>query len=280
MYCPNCGTLNQLGAESCVNCKKLLPKPESLNESPPPPPQNPNPNSPPPEKDYYPGQPGSQYSYSPAGNYGQASGYGTNFIPAATAVGYAPAYPGVYSGDRIGVAQHDAGFWVRLGAWIIDSIIVGLVSLIIVGIPQMFYWTGFATRYGSEISRTCPSGPSYSHATEQACNNLLESIFLDRGELSQLLTNVIGFGLVAGLLSLVYYVGMTAYGATIGKKVFGLKVVKPDGTPPGFGRALLRQTVGYWVSGAVFYLGFIWVALDEHKQGWHDKIAGTYVVRA
>jgi len=43
---------------------------------------------------------------------------------------------------------------------------------------------------------------------------------------------------------------------------------------------LLRQTIGYWLSGAVFYLGFIWVAFDDKKQGWHDKIARTFVVRA
>jgi uncharacterized RDD family membrane protein YckC len=196
------------------------------------------------------------------------------------APGYAPAYSYGYPVDRIGVAQHDAGFWVRLGAWIIDSIIVGLMVLLIVGIPQLVYWGNFATKYGGELARNCPSSEYYDAVAEQRCNDTLQSIFIDRGELGPLVSNLITFGVVASLLALVYHVGMTAYGATLGKRVFGLKVVKEDGSVPGFGTALLRQTIGYWLSGAIFYLGFIWIAFDDKKQGWHDKIARTYVIRA
>ena len=45
-----------------------------------------------------------------------------------------------------------------------------------------------------------------------------------------------------------------------------------------FGVAFLRL-IGYLVSGAMFYLGFLWIAVDPRKQGWHDKIAGTVVIR-
>jgi uncharacterized RDD family membrane protein YckC len=51
-----------------------------------------------------------------------------------------------------------------------------------------------------------------------------------------------------------------------------------DGTKPGFGRSFLRY-VGYWVAWITLFIGFIWVAFDGRKQGWHDKIAGTLVVR-
>jgi uncharacterized RDD family membrane protein YckC len=34
----------------------------------------------------------------------------------------------------------------------------------------------------------------------------------------------------------------------------------------------------YFVSAAVLYLGFFWIAIDRRKQGWHDKIAGTVVI--
>jgi hypothetical protein len=40
----------------------------------------------------------------------------------------------------------------------------------------------------------------------------------------------------------------------------------------------LLRFVGYIVSGAVLSLGFLWVALDGKRQGWHDKLARTYVV--
>ncbi|MEO8407836.1 MAG: RDD family protein, partial [Oxalobacteraceae bacterium] len=36
---------------------------------------------------------------------------------------------------------------------------------------------------------------------------------------------------------------------------------------------------GYFVSALPFCLGLIWVGLDKRKQGWHDKLAGTVVVR-
>jgi uncharacterized RDD family membrane protein YckC len=45
-----------------------------------------------------------------------------------------------------------------------------------------------------------------------------------------------------------------------------------------FGLAFLRW-VGYIISAVVLYLGFVWIAFDAKKQGWHDKIAGTVVIR-
>ena len=68
-------------------------------------------------------------------------------------------------------------------------------------------------------------------------------------------------------------------GATPGMKMFGLFVVRDvDGGPISGGQAVLRL-VGYWVSGLVFYLGYIWVFVDKRRRGWHDLIAGTVVVQ-
>jgi uncharacterized RDD family membrane protein YckC len=68
-------------------------------------------------------------------------------------------------------------------------------------------------------------------------------------------------------------------GATPGMKMFGLIVVRDvDGGPISGGQAVLRL-VGYWVSGLVFYLGYIWVFVDKRRRGWHDLIAGTVVVQ-
>lgn len=66
-------------------------------------------------------------------------------------------------------------------------------------------------------------------------------------------------------------------GATLGKKLFGIKVVA--GTPKiGYGTALLREIVGKFLSSLVFGLGYLWVIWDPEKQGWHDKVASTHVV--
>jgi len=66
-------------------------------------------------------------------------------------------------------------------------------------------------------------------------------------------------------------------GQTLGKRIFGIRVLKTDGSPAGFGTAFLRW-VGYLISGIPFFLGFLWVVIDRKRQGWHDKIAGTIVV--
>jgi uncharacterized RDD family membrane protein YckC len=69
-------------------------------------------------------------------------------------------------------------------------------------------------------------------------------------------------------------------GQTPGMRRTGIKVVRDsDGGPVSWGSALLRL-VGYWVSGAVVYLGYIWIFIDKRKRGWHDLIAGTVVVKA
>jgi uncharacterized RDD family membrane protein YckC len=69
-----------------------------------------------------------------------------------------------------------------------------------------------------------------------------------------------------------------AAGQTPGKMILGLKVVQSTGEQMTFGLAFLRW-VGYIISAVVFYIGFVWIAFDAKKQGWHDKIAGTVVIR-
>jgi uncharacterized RDD family membrane protein YckC len=67
-------------------------------------------------------------------------------------------------------------------------------------------------------------------------------------------------------------------GRTLGMMALGLRVVQGDGTPPGVGRSVVRA-LGYWVS-AILLLGFAWIAVDRRSQGFHDKLAGTFVIYA
>jgi uncharacterized RDD family membrane protein YckC len=66
---------------------------------------------------------------------------------------------------------------------------------------------------------------------------------------------------------------------TLGRRILSLAVVNQAGEEVSFWRGALRETIGKFVSAIFLYLGYIWVALDRDKQSWHDKIAGTYVVR-
>ena len=84
---------------------------------------------------------------------------------------------------------------------------------------------------------------------------------------------------VSLLISVGYFVGFWATtGQTPGKMVMGIKVISTDGQPVSWGKAILRY-IGYIINGLALSLGFIWAAFDPKRQGWHDKIAGTYVVR-
>ena len=67
-------------------------------------------------------------------------------------------------------------------------------------------------------------------------------------------------------------------GTTVGGIVFGLQVVRLDGREIDWPTAIVRA-LGCFLSLAVAFLGFIWIAIDDDRQAWHDKIAGTVVVR-
>ena len=94
---------------------------------------------------------------------------------------------------------------------------------------------------------------------------------------------VLGVGFITFLVVIGYaviYLWMVATkGQSPGKMAVKIKIVRMDGSSLGFGGVLLREIIGKFVSGLVIYLGYIWILFDDKRQGWHDKIAGTYVVK-
>jgi uncharacterized RDD family membrane protein YckC len=76
-----------------------------------------------------------------------------------------------------------------------------------------------------------------------------------------------------------YFWSAAGKGQTLGSRALNIRVVKTDGSYLDYVGAFLRY-VGFVISCVVFLIGVIWAAFDAQKQGWHDKIAGTYVVRA
>ena len=81
------------------------------------------------------------------------------------------------------------------------------------------------------------------------------------------------------LIALAYFSLLWAWrGTTVGGIVVGLKVVRVDGKPLTFPVALVRSLAAAF-SIFVLLLGYLWIAWDSEKQGWHDKIAGTVVLR-
>ena len=103
-----------------------------------------------------------------------------------------------------------------------------------------------------------------------------------------LLLDLIVVGIVMGILHRhgLILVALAAYGAilwkargaTLGGIVFDLHVVRMDGRPVDWTTAIVRA-LGCFLSLAIVGLGFFWIAFDENHQAWHDKFAGTLVVR-
>jgi uncharacterized RDD family membrane protein YckC len=145
--------------------------------------------------------------------------------------------------ESLPVGKRYAGFWRRFVAYIIDGVILNII-----------YWVIFII-VGLILSST--------QSTDIG-------LFLG-------LTG--GLYLLLFIISLLYYIGLWAWqGATPGKMAMGVKIVKADGSPIGLSRAILRY-IGYIISAVIIYIGYLMIAWDSKKQGLHDKMAGTIVVK-
>ena len=144
------------------------------------------------------------------------------------------------------------GFWRRFFAFLIDKIVIYALSFNICVVAI------FAVGLGSDMREIMSSTPQEISGRIGAFMSLC--VFLS------LLVDMVYFTLFHGIS-----------GQTPGKMLLRLQVIGISGTPITIGTAFLRW-VGYLISGLFFFLGFLWIAFDRKKQGWHDKIAMTCVV--
>lgn len=69
-------------------------------------------------------------------------------------------------------------------------------------------------------------------------------------------------------------------GQTPGKRMTNIRIVRKDGQPLTASDAILRNIIGYFLCGLTLLIGFLWIMVDKDRQGLHDKIANTLVVKA
>lgn len=82
----------------------------------------------------------------------------------------------------------------------------------------------------------------------------------------------------SGLLFAVYAITLWILAEkTLGQALLGLRVVRTNGKHITLLPAV-KRVLGYWISFIALLLGFLWILIDDRRQGWHDKIADTYVV--
>ncbi len=147
-----------------------------------------------------------------------------------------------------------------------------------------------ASLSGANLSSTAGQGPAQAAATliPPEMIALVRAGFWIRlmATVLDVLMFVIFFNLVRYghprlilFLWFAYHVGMWTWkGTTFGGIVIGLKVVRLDGGPLDLGLALVRSLSSV-LSALALGLGFFWAGWDRQKQSWHDKIAGTVVVK-
>lgn len=83
---------------------------------------------------------------------------------------------------------------------------------------------------------------------------------------------------IGAILTIAYPIAFWALlGETPGDMLMGLHILRTDGRRMNLRRALLRY-VGCLLAALPLFMGFLWILVDDRRQGWHDKIAGTYVL--
>lgn len=106
-------------------------------------------------------------------------------------------------------------------------------------------------------------------------------VFSIVGSIIGLNVDLIGGGFVSIVLGAAYqwYFLTRHNGQTVGKMLMNIRVIKVDGTEISDADAIMRY-IGYLINSPILLLGWLWATWDNNRQGWHDKIARTYVVRA
>ncbi len=139
------------------------------------------------------------------------------------------------------VGGSPAGFWIRLLAFLIDGVLLGISNVVITA-----FFAGFdPERTMSEL---------YGESTGWAAT------------------------LVSLGVGIAYYTfPMGLWGRTLGKAILGLKVTRMDGSKLSYLRAFARYWA-YYLSAIPLFLGFLSIALSAQKRGWHDFLCDTRVV--
>jgi uncharacterized RDD family membrane protein YckC len=180
-----------------------------------------------------------------------------HWLPAARYLELHPALERLHasaSPNFVAQALHPVGFWPRLGAYLLDRLVLTMALCALwVPLSAWLHWT-------------LPVFPAV--VSQQTMQQFLEEFTLSTRQVFPFLI----------LLVVLYDVLMNGtFGATLGKMAIGAKIIRADGGRLSYGRALLRALAGQ-LTEVLFYFGYLWVACRADKRGMHDVIAGTWVI--
>jgi uncharacterized RDD family membrane protein YckC len=159
-----------------------------------------------------------------------------------------------------------AGWGTRFLAAIIDGIIIGVVY--------------FVLSFAVGLAIPGPAAPS-ADALQSDPNAASNYLVAATGHATTVLAIVVPLVLIVGI---VYYAYMwSRSGQTLGQKLLHIKVTRQDGQLLSLGGGILRYIVGMAILDNIVFglpIGWLWPLWDGKKQAWHDKIAGSIVVKA
>ena len=151
------------------------------------------------------------------------------------------------------------GSGIRLGAYLLDGLLYGLLMAVFAVPGAVLLATSFEDCVTIDDEIFCPDGSP------------------NAGRLAG------GIALIAVGFLLVAFIYVRALGKTgqpWGARIVGVKVIgEQTGEPIGFGRALGRALFAGFISAQIFYLGYLWMLWDDKKQTWQDKVVGSIVVK-
>ncbi len=156
------------------------------------------------------------------------------------------------------------GFWARLLASLVDSV---LVCMLIAPLLTLAYGSGYwepivaLWRDRNDLSALLAAAAAPTSAEPTAGGGPVEFI------------------VVWVLPAIAFIAFWLAREATPGKMLVGARIVDAQTGGPITRRQAIGRYLGYYVSLLGGFLGFFWVGWDRRKQGWHDKLAGTVVIR-
>ncbi len=190
---------------------------------------------------------------SGAPRYTPPEGYTPNYPPPPpegyrdyNQPGYPPPYTNMYGYQMGQTRVETAPATTRLLAYLIDSLIVGIPAGIINGLFALIFSL---------------AGLAFWNWNMGALNIQIGSGF-----------TALFWGIYA------YFCYFYFGGNTLGKKIMGIRVVNEDGSKPSATTFILHFSVGYFLNGLIFGLGYLWALWDANGQTWGQKVFRTRTV--
>jgi len=157
-----------------------------------------------------------------------------------------------------------AGFNVRMMACLIDCVLLLLLTVPLIPLNS----------YLSEKAINSEAVAALGNSENPPTLNQLWQVMKGFDWDMLIIYNIIDIILITSIFIFFW----RKYQATPGKLLFSLRVVDKDNFGPISTKQSILRGIGYIISGIPFCLGFLWIAFNKRKRGWHDMLAGTVVV--